>query len=69
MAKIIFEFDSVEDKAEHEIFANAFKMYDVLCLLQEELRNYCKYQKPTKRDHYWKDRLNQMLLDRNVEII
>ena len=66
--KKIFEFNSPEDDEDVEIFANALKMYSVLCDLQDELRSVCKYQKPTKRDHYWKDRLNEMLLERGVEI-
>jgi len=67
--KIIFEFDLTEGREDYEIHAQAMKMYSVLCDLQEELRSVCKYDKPTKRDHHWKQRLNEMLLERGVEII
>ncbi len=67
--KIIYEFDSFEEQVEHKIFAQAHKMYALLCDLQDELRSTCKHGKPTKQDHYWKQRLNEMLLERNVEIV
>jgi len=69
MAKILLEFDSVDDREEWEIHANALKMHAILCDLQNELRDYCKHGRPTKRDHYWKQRLNEMLLERGVEIV
>ena len=69
MAKIVFEFDSIEDKEEVEIYAQTLRMHAVLHDFLMELRQCTKYEKPTKRDHYWKQRLNNMLLERNVEII
>jgi hypothetical protein len=69
MAKILLEFDSVEDREDWEIYSQALKMHAVLHDFLMELRDCTKYQKPTKRDHYWKHRLNEMLLERGVEIV
>ncbi len=69
MSKIIFEFQMPDDKEEYEIYAKALRVHAVLHDFLMEIRSTCKHGKPTKRDHYWKQRLNDMLLERNVEII
>jgi len=68
MAKIIFEYDSVEDREEWEIHANAQKMYDVLHDFLMEFRSVCKHGEPTKRDLHWRERLNAILSERGVDI-
>lgn len=66
--KIIYEFDSVEDQESNAIFAQALKMHAMLCDLQDELRNCCKYTNPTKRDLYWRDRLHALLSERDIKL-
>ena len=69
MSKIILEFFMPDDKEEYEIYSNAYKYHAVLHDFLIELRSCMKYENPTKRDHYWKDRLNKILLERGVEIV
>jgi len=69
VSKIILEFSMPDDKEDYEIYSNAFKYHAVLHDFLMELRSCVKYGKPTKRDHYWKQRLNEMLLERGVEIV
>ena len=68
MAKILLEFDSIEDRADWEIAVQANKMYCVLTDLQEEFRKVIKYENPTKRDHYWSDRFQDLLNERDVKL-
>jgi hypothetical protein len=68
MAKIIHEFDSVEDREDWEIFAQALKMHAVLCDLRDELRSCVKHTDCTDRDQYWRDRLFEILEERRVEL-
>jgi hypothetical protein len=57
-----------DDLEDYDIFKQSRNMHAVLHDFLMELRDCTKYQKPTKRDHYWKQRLNEMLLERGVEI-
>ena len=69
MAKILLEFDSVEDRADWEIAAQANKMHSMLHDLSNELRAACKYQKPTKSDEKWRSRFNELLNEYGIELI
>ncbi len=68
MTKILLEFDSIEDREDWEITAQANKMYAVLTDLQNEFRNCYKYEKATKRDLHWRDRLQALLDEHDVKL-
>ena len=68
MAKIIFEFDSVEDKDDIKIHYQALNMFAVLHDLSAEFRQEMKHGNPTKRDRYWNEVFHNLLTDRKVEL-
>jgi len=67
--KIVLEFTMPDDKEDYEIYAMSLQMHAVLHDFLIELRSTCKHGKPTRRDEFWKQRLNELLLERGVEII
>ena len=69
MAKILLEFDSITDREDWEITAQANKMFCVLTDLQDEFRKKIKYEKHNKTDLYWQDRLYALLNERDVKLI
>lgn len=72
--KVKFEFNLPEDQEDYNIFSNASKMHNAICIMQEYLRSQIKYSEDDmSEDAYdaYRDcqiTFNNVLIENNIEI-
>ena len=67
--KIHYIFDSIDDKEDNKIFAQANKMHTALYELEQELRKVYKYEKCNSTDLKWREKFYEILKENEVELI
>ena len=68
--KAILEFDlrDIDDAEDHRIALEGHKWLSVIWELDNELRSDIKYANGDKTSQYWRDKLHELVLERELTL-